>query len=86
MRVVREARDVSRCIGQKLMFLMKHISDYSQRFLSQHDKVCEIVVFECLFWESLCDNLELIECQKALRVLGAFCFSPARFLAHVRFL
>ena len=45
MCVVREARDVSRWKGQKLMFLMKHISDYFLRFLSQHDKVCETVVF-----------------------------------------
>ena len=43
-------------------------------------EVCEIVVFECLFWESLCDNLELIECQKALRVLGAFLFFSSAFL------
>ena len=43
-------------------------------------EVCETVVFECLFWESLCDNLELIECQKALRVLGAFLFFSSAFL------
>ena len=40
-------------------------------------EVCETVVFGCLFWESLCDNLELIECQKALCVLGAFFLSNA---------
>ena len=43
-------------------------------------EVCETVAFECLFWESLCDNLDLIECQKALRVLGAFLFFSSAFL------
>ena len=49
--VVREAREVSRCIGQKLMFLMKHNSDYSQRFLSQQTRCARHVVRLCLFAE-----------------------------------
>ena len=46
---VREAEDVSRCTGQKLIFQMKHISAYFLRFLSQHARCARQLCLSACF-------------------------------------